>query len=97
MSNRSISWNAALRSLRADRAVIPAGFLGTRAMVETFARTRGPLVVGGQYDRKAIMAHAAAAARMHVARYNSSWSEAMSIALRGAWQLAKAARAKSAH
>lgn len=94
---RSLSWNAALRDLRSDRAVTPAGFAGTRAMVQTFARTRGPLVVGGQYDRKAIMAHAAAAAKLHQGRYGSTWAEAMSIALRGAWQLAKAARTKSAH
>lgn len=97
MSVRVISWNAALRSLHADRQVVPAGLAGARAMVQTFARTRAPLVVAGQYDRKAIMAHAAAAAKLHQGRYGSTWAEAMSVALKAAWQAAKMARAATRH
>lgn len=97
MSNRSLSWNAAVRDLRADRVVIPAGFLGARAMVQTFARTRAPLVVAGKFDRKSIMAHAAAAAKLHQARYGSTWGDAMSVALKAAWQAAKLARLASQH
>lgn len=94
---RTISWNAALRGIKADRVQVPTGFLGTRAMVQCFARTRAPLVVTGQYDRKAIMAHAAAAAKLHQDRYGSTWGEAMSIALKAAWQVAKAARTAAKH
>lgn len=94
---RSISWTAALRDLRGDRAQIPAGFLGARAMVQCFARTRGPLVVAGRYDRKAIMAHATAAAKMHQDRYGSTWGEAMSIALKATWQVAKTAHRGAKH
>lgn len=94
---RSISWNAALRDLRGDRAKVPAGFLGARARVEGFARWRRPLVVAGAYDRAAIMAAAAAAAKAHQERYGSTWGEAMSIALRATWQVAKAARRTAKH
>lgn len=94
---RSLSWNAALRDLHSDRAAIPAGLAGARAMVQTFARTRHPLVVGGQFDRSAIMAHAAAAAKLHQGWYGSTWAEAMSVALRAAWQAAHAARRATAH
>lgn len=94
---RQLSWNSALRDLRSDRVAIPAGLAGARAMVQTFARTRAPLVVAGRFDRKAIMAHAVAAAKLHQGRYGSTWSEAMSIALRAAWQSAHAARRATAN
>lgn len=97
MSNRSLSWNAALRGLKADRMVVPAGLAGARAMVQTFARTRRPLVVGGRFDRSAIMAHAAAAAKLHQARYGTSWGDAMSVTLKAAWQAAHTARRAVAH
>jgi len=77
--------------------VVPAGLAGARAMVQTFARTRAPLVVAGKFDRKAIMAHAAAAAKLHQARYGSTWAEAMSVALKAAWQAAHIARPRTAH
>ncbi len=97
MSNRSLSWNAALRNLRADRAVIPAGFLGARALAGTFIRTRKlPLVVSGQFDRSAIMQVAILAAKAHQSRYGSTWGTALSVALKATWQLAKAARPSSA-
>lgn len=94
---RSFSWNTALRNMASDRVQIPAGLLGARAMVQCFARTRSPLVVAGQYDRKAIMAHATAAAKLHQERYPSTWAEAMSIALKATWQVAKAARLAAKH
>lgn len=94
---RSLNWSAVLRDLRSDRTKVPAGFLSTRTMVECFARTRAPLVVAGQYDRKAIMAHATAAAKLHQGRYGSTWSEAMAIALKAAWQVAKVARHNAKH
>ncbi|WP_245293460.1 hypothetical protein [Methylobacterium sp. CCH5-D2] len=66
-------------------------------MVQTFARTRGALVVAGQFDRKAIMAHAAAAAKLHQRRYGGTWAEAMSVALRASWQAARAVRPATRH
>lgn len=94
---RTLDWNSALRSLRADRQAVPAGLLGARAMVQTLARTRRPLVVAGAFDRSAIMAHAAAAAKLHQARYGSTWAEAMSVSLKAAWQAAKLARTTRTH
>lgn len=94
---RRISWTAATRDMRADRAAIPAGFLSVRATVEMYVRTRRPLVVAGKFDRAAIMAHAAAAAKAHQCRYGSTWGEAMSVALKAAWQVAKRAAAAAAH
>lgn len=77
--------------------VVPAGLAGARAMVQCFARTRAPLVVAGQFDRRAIMAHAAAAAKLHQGRYGSTWADAMSVALKAAWQAAHMARSRVAH
>ena len=95
---RSLSWNAALRSLHQDRMVVPAGLAGARAMVGTFSRTRKlPLVVAGQYDRSAIMQCAILAAKAHQRQYGSTWATALSVALKATWQLAKAARPATAH
>ncbi len=97
-AQRTISWNAALRDLRSDRAKIPAGFLGARALAGTFIKTRKlPLVVAGQYDRSAIMQVAILAAKAHQRQYGSTWGVALSVALKATWQLAKAARPASAH
>jgi len=95
--NRRISWTSALRDMRDDRAVIPAGFLAARAMVECYVRTRRPLVVAGKFDRAAIMAHAAAAAKRHQGRTGCTWGEAMSVSLKAAWQVAKTAQRATAH
>jgi hypothetical protein len=95
--NRRISWTAATRDMRADRTALPAGFLTARATVEMFARTRRPLVVAGKYDRAAIMAHAAAAAKAHQIRTGCAWGEAMSLGLKAAWQVAKAAHRAATH
>jgi hypothetical protein len=96
-SHRALSWSSATRDLRADRVTLPAGFLAARTRVEFTARTRGPLVVAGQFHRSAIMAAAAAAARSHQARTGSTWGEAMSVSLKAAWQVVKAARRVVAH
>lgn len=94
---RSISWTAATRDMRNDRVQLPAGFLSARAMVECFVKTRRPLVVAGKFDRAAIMAHAAAAAKLHQTRTGSTWAAAMSVSLKAAWQVAKAAHRAAAH
>ena len=93
----SISWNAALRDLRDDRAKVPAGLVSARVRCQGFARFRRPLVVAGQFDRAAIMAAAVEAARAHQERFGCPWAEAMSVALKGAWQAAKIARGARAH
>ncbi|MCJ2045591.1 hypothetical protein MKK58_13760 [Methylobacterium sp. J-078] len=95
--NRRISWTAATRTMKADRDVLPAGFLSARAMVECYVKTRRPLVVAGKFDHSAIMAHAAAAARLHQDRTGSTWTTAMSVSLKAAWQVAKAAHRAVAH
>ncbi|GJD73861.1 hypothetical protein [Methylobacterium goesingense] len=95
--NRQLSWTAATRAMKADRDVLPAGFLSARAMVECYVRTRRPLVVAGKFDRSAIMAHAAAAAKLHQDRTGSTWATAMSVSLKAAWQVAKAAQRAAAH
>lgn len=95
--NRKISWTSALRTMKADRDQLPAGFLSARAMVECFTKTRRPLVVAGKFDRSAIMAHAAAAAKAHQIRTGSTWAAAMSVSLKAAWQVAKTAQRATAH
>jgi len=98
MSNRKLSWNSALRSLNSDRAAVPAGFLAARNRISAFAGFRKtPLVVAGQFNRSAIMALAADAARDHQSRYGTTWAEAMSVCLKAAWQAAKVARNSAAH
>lgn len=95
---RRISWNAALRSLKADRMQVPAGLAGTRAMAQTYSRVRSlPLVVAGAFNRSAIMQVAALAAKDHQRRYGSTWAEALSVSLKAVWQLARAARPRTAH
>ena len=95
--NRKISWTTALRDMRNDRVQLPAGFLSARAMVGCFVKTRRPLVVAGKFDRSAIMAHAAATAKAHQIRTGSTWAAAMSVSLKAAWQVAKAAQRAAAH
>jgi len=95
-SRRSVSWNAISRSLHDSRPVIPAGLLSARAQVQFSAR-RHPLFVAGRFDMSAIMATAAVAATGTQARLGLSRSEAMSTALKAAWQAAKMARTAVAH
>ena len=95
---RRISWNAALRDIRDDRAKIPAGLLAAKASINLTVRyDRRPLVVAGKFDRSAIMRAAAKAAHLHQARYGCSWTDAMSVALKAAWGAAKLARHMAAH
>ena len=95
---RRISWNAALRDVRDDRAKIPAGLLAAKASVSLTVRlNRRPLVVAGKFDRAAIMQAAIKAARAHQERFGCPWAEAMSVALKAAWGAAKLARHMAAH
>lgn len=97
-SRRQLSWSNALSGLRNDRMQVPAGFLGARGRVEVFVKfQRRPLVVNGQFDRAAIMKAAGLAAKAHQERFGDSWGEAMSVALKAAWQTARTARAKTAN
>jgi hypothetical protein len=97
-ARRSISWSSALSDLRADRQQVPAGFLGARGRVEVFVKFQcRPLIVNGQFDRAAIMKAAVIAAKAHQDRFGDSWADAMSVALKAAWQAARTARAKTAN
>ncbi|MCJ2136689.1 hypothetical protein MKK69_22005 [Methylobacterium sp. J-026] len=96
MSHRTVSWTRLSRSLHDSKPVIPAGLLSARALIQFGARTR-PLATAGQYDRAAIMAAACKAAIGIMERCGVSRREAMSSALKAAWQVAKAARRAAAH
>ena len=96
MSHRTVSWTKRSRSLHDSRPQIPAGLLSARALIQFGARTR-PLAAAGQYDRAAIMAAACKAAAGIQERCGVSRREAMSSALKAAWQVAKAARRAAAH
>ena len=96
MSHRTVSWTRLSRSLHDSKPLIPAGMLSARALIQFGARTR-PLATAGQYDRAAIMAAACKAAAGIQERCGVSRAEAMSSALKAAWQVAKAARRAAAH
>ncbi|GJD53881.1 hypothetical protein OPKNFCMD_6660 [Methylobacterium crusticola] len=106
-SHRPLSWSAAMHELAADR--LPSTGAERRAMaaqrafaaaaeikVRREARTT-PLIVAGRYDRKAIMVAAIAAAKARRAITNEAWGVCLSAALKGTWQVAKAARRAQAH
>ena len=98
MAYRTVSWNTISRSLHAARPVIAAGALSAKARVEFFARNnRRRLVVAGKFDRAAIMAAAAFAAKAHQEKFGGTWAEAMSVCLKAAWNSAKVARHVAAH
>lgn len=95
---RSFSWSSALRTIKSDRAAVVPGLVLARTRITALAGFRKtPLVVAGQFNRSAIMALAAAAARDHQARHGGTWAEAMSVCLRAAWQAAKVARLAASH
>ena len=96
MSHRTVSWTRIDRAGRDSRPKIPAGLLSARATIEFGYRTR-PLVVAGRYDRAAIMAAACRAAPGIMERCGVSRREAMSSALKAAWQVAKTAHRAAAH
>ncbi|MEZ0251743.1 MAG: hypothetical protein ACAH20_12450 [Methylobacteriaceae bacterium] len=56
-----------------------------------------PLVVAGQYDRRAIMAAAVVAAQARRGITGEAWTVCLSAALKGVWQVAKATRRAAAH
>lgn len=97
-AQRQIS-NLTFRSaLQADRKQVPAGFLAMREHAKGFIRFKRPLTLStGAYDRAAIMLTARAAADHHQRRYGSSRTEAMSVALKATWALAKEGRRSAAH
>ena len=100
MSNRrSFSWSDAKRSLQANRVQVPAGFLGARGRVEGMVRFGKVALVkaDGSFDRAGIMWAASEAATAHQARFGCSRGEAMSVALKAAWQAAHTTRRKFAH
>lgn len=95
---RRVSWNAALRDIRDDRARGPAGQLAAKASINLTVRyDRRPLVVARKFDRSAIMRAAAKAAHRHQARFGCCWANAMSVALKAAWGAAKLARHMAVH
>lgn len=98
-ARRSLSWSSALQSLRADRIQVPAGFLGARGRVEGMVRFGKVALVkaDGSFDLAGIMTAAAAAAKAHQLSYGSTWTAAMSVSLKAAWQTARTTRAKAAH
>ncbi len=96
-ATRSLHWVTAMKEIQADRAKRPAGLLAAQGFIAaTFAKRR-PFVVGGAYDKAAIMSAAIAAAKVHQGRTGSTWGEALSVTLKATWALAKAARTARAH
>ncbi|MDE4915257.1 hypothetical protein PQI07_32240 [Methylobacterium sp. 092160098-2] len=96
MPHRTVSWSRIDRAGRDARPTILAGLLSARALIQFGARTR-PLAAGGRYDRAAIMAAACKAASGIQERCGVSRADAMSSALKAAWQVAKAAHRAAAH
>jgi hypothetical protein len=73
---------------------LPAALLAAKASIDLTVRlTCRPLVVGGKFDRAAIMSAAAKAARLHQERFGCTSREAMLVALK----VAKLARHTAAH
>jgi hypothetical protein len=102
---RLLSWTQAMYDLDAPRRAFKPGQRVTMARTAAFtklaadrARTTAlPLVVAGSYNRRAIMTTAIAAARSRRACSGEAWSICLSAALKGVWQVAKAARLAKAH
>ncbi|MER2265357.1 hypothetical protein [Methylobacterium oxalidis] len=102
---RQLSWDAALRDLRADRVVVAPGAARARAAAQGVAniaasrarRSSSAFVVAGRYDRRAIMAAAIAAAQARRAVTGEAWGVCLSAALKGTWAVAKAPRLAAAH
>lgn len=104
-SRRSISWSSATQALRADRAstsglhahLAAKGFAKIAADRARLSARTAPLVVAGKFDRSAIMRAAIAAAQSRRAVTGEAWGVCLSAALKGTWQVAKAARLAAAH
>jgi len=98
MGHRTVSWTRIARAGHDSRPSIPTGLLSAKARIDMTVRTtHRPLVVGGKFDRSAIMSAAAKAAHAHQDRFGGTWADAMSVALKAAWSVAKLARHMSAH
>ncbi|MCJ2085030.1 hypothetical protein MKK88_03340 [Methylobacterium sp. E-005] len=99
MAHRTVSWNQICRAGHDARGKVPAGLLGARAQVQMVAKSRRrPLVTSsGAFDCAAIMTAAAVAATGLQERLGVSRREALSTALKAAWQAAKMARTAAAH
>ena len=99
---RSISWTAALRDLRTDRAQISLNERRAHNRREAFikiaidrarlATRSSPFFVAGRYDRRAIMCTALATAKARRTITGDAWKLCLSAALKGTWQVAKIAR-----
>ena len=90
---RSLFWASAVRALKADRMIVPPGLASARAMAKVYSKNREfSFVLNGQYNRSAVMKTASLAARHHQKRCGCSWHEAMGVALKATWQLAKVAK-----
>jgi hypothetical protein len=96
MAHRTVSWTRISRSGHDARPSIPVGLLGARALIQLGTRAR-PLVVAGRFDLAAIMSAACKAATGLQERLGLSRREALSIALKAAWQAARMARTAAAH
>ncbi len=106
-ATRSLSWSAAMRDIERDRGqyrpgertaiVRAAAFAKMAADAARKAAVSQPLVVAGAYDRRAIMAAAVKAAQARRAVSGEAWGICLSSALKGVWQVAKAARLAKAH
>ncbi|MFE1603317.1 hypothetical protein [Methylobacterium sp. ID0610] len=102
-STRSLSWTAAMHDIERDRVQYRPGQRAALARAAVFTKlatqqaAKAPLVVAGQYDKRAIMAAAIAAAKARRASSGEAWMVCLSDALKGTWAAAKAARLAKAH
>ena len=104
-TRRQISWTSALRDMRNDRVQVAPGQLGAKLRANAYAKftadrlraARPVLVVGGKFDRSAIMKAAIQQAQSRRAVTGEAWGVCLSAALRGVWSVAKAARLAAAH
>jgi hypothetical protein len=101
---RKIDWTAAMRDMRTDRAKPVPGFLASRSLklarLDRLAKEAAavPFVLGGSFNRSAIMTAAVARARLMRAKGDKApWSQLMGFALRFAWICARQQRAMGAH
>ena len=102
---RQISWSSAVQTLRADRASTTGlqahfaakGFAKIAADRARLSARTAPFVVAGHYDRSAIMNAAIVAAQARREATGEAWGVCLSAALKGTWQVAKAARLARAH
>ena len=91
--------------MRTDRVQVAPGQLGAKLRANAYPKftadrlraTSPVLVVGGKFDRSAIMKAAIQQAQSRRAVTGEAWGVCLSAALRGVWSVAKAARLAAAH